>query len=150
MTATITPLMLLYIAAMYCMRKGEHGRIVDALAANWLINQTIVMGNGGYPDLPLFIAVDFVTGLWLATWEGGKAARRAAWVFILMIALNAAAYVNGAPVPAWHHSLLFALAWIQLGIVGAMDNGIRKALDSAVGSVRHPISGAVHYFRGRK
>jgi len=146
----ITPLMLLFIAAMFCLRKCGHGRVVDALAANWAINQAIVMSNSGYPGLPLFITVDFFTGLWLATWESGKVARRAAWFFIPMIALNAAAYVNGSPVPTWHHSLLFALAWLQLGIVGAMDDGIRKALDSAFGSVRHPISSTVYYFRGRK
>jgi hypothetical protein len=146
----ITPLMLLFIAAMFCLRKCEHGRVIDALAANWAVNQAIVMSNAGYPDLPLFITVDFLTGLWLATWEGGKAARRAAWVFIPMIALNAAAYVNGSPVPLWHHSLLFALAWLQLGMVGAMDNGIRTALDTAFCSIRHPISSAVYYFRARK
>jgi hypothetical protein len=150
MTAVITPLMLAYITAMYCLRRGEHGRVVDALAANWLINQVIVMGNAGFPDLPLFIAVDFFTGLWLATSNRGRVARRAALVFIPMIALNAAAYVNGDPVPWWHHGLLFALAWIQLGIVGAMNDGFRKALDSAVRSVRHPISSSMYFFRGRK
>jgi len=145
-----TPLMLLYIAAMYCLRKGSHGRVIDALAANWAVNQIIVMSNAGYPDLPLFIAVDFITGLYLATWEGGKAARRASSVFIAMIAMNAAAYVNGSPVPAWHHSALFALAWLQLGVVGAMDDGIRKALDTALRGIRHPISSAVYIFRGHK
>lgn len=145
-----TPLMLAFIAAMYCLRKGVHGRVVDALALNWAVNQAIVMGNGGYPDFPLFIAVDFITGFWLASWEGGKVARKAAWVFIPMIALNAAAYVNGSPVPAWHHSALFALAWVQLGFVGAMDNGIRKALDIAARGVRHPISSAIYLIWGRK
>ena len=146
----ITPLMLAFIAALYCLRNGREGRVVDALAANWAINQALVMGNEGFPVLPLFIAVDFVTGFWLASWEGTRTARRAAWVFIPMIALNSAAYVNGSPVPTWHHSLLFLLAWIQLGMVGAMDNGIRKALDFARCGVRNPISSAAYFFRGRK
>jgi hypothetical protein len=146
----ITPLMLAYIAAMYCLRKGNHGRVVDALAFNWLANQVIVMGNDGYPDLPLFILVDFLTGLWLVMWHGGKVARKASSILIPMIALNAAAYVNGTPVPAWHHSALFALAWLQLGVVGAMDNGVRKVVDIAVGGFCHPVSSAVYLFRNRK
>jgi hypothetical protein len=150
MTAVITLPMLLYMAAMYCLRKGSNGRVVDALAVNWLINQVIVMGNQSYSDLPLFIAVDFVTSLWLMTRVGGKAARRAAIFFIPMIALNAAVYASAGPDPVWHYNLLFALAAVQLGVIGAMDDGFRKAVDSALCSILHPISGAVHYFRGRK
>lgn len=146
----LTPVILLFISAMYCLRKGTHGRVVDALAVNWAVNQAIVMMNSGYPDLPLFIFVDFMTGIWLVAQEGGKVARRAAWVFIPMMALNAAVYVNGSPVPTWHYILLFSLAWLQLGIVGAMDNGTGKALDSAIGSVRHTISSAFYYFRRGK
>jgi len=151
MTAIITPLMLLYIAAMYCLRKGEHGRIVDALAANWFINQALVMSNVGYPHYLIgYCTIDFITGFWLMTWEGGKAARRAAIFFIPMLALNAAVYASGGSEPWWHYGTLFALAALQLGMVGAMDDGIRKVVDSALCSVRHPVSSAAYYFRGRK
>lgn len=143
-------LVLLYIAVIYCLRRGENIRVVDALAFNWFVNQCVVMANGGYPVLPVFIAVDFITGLWLATWESGKAAHKATWFFIPMIALNAAAYVNGEPIPSWHHTALFALAWLQIGAVGAMDDGFRKALDIAVRGFRHPVSSTFYYFRGRK
>jgi len=146
----MTIAVLLYIAVVYCLRRGENSRVVDAVALNWFVNQCVVEANGGYPVLPVFIAVDFITGLWLATWEGGKAARKATWFFIPMIALNAAAYVNGEPIPNWHYMALFALAWLQIGAVGAMDDGFRKALDTAVRGFCHPISSTVYYFRGRK
>lgn len=148
MTATITLPMLAYIVALYCFRKGGHGRVIDALAVNWAINQVIVMTNSGYPDLPLFIAVDLMTGIYLVSWVSGKVARLTAWVFIPMMSLNAAVYLADAP--AWHYHALFALAWIQLIVVGAMDDGIRKALDTAVRGLRHPVSSALHYFRGHK
>ena len=140
--------MLAYIAALYCLRKGGHGRVIDALAINWMVNQAIVMTNSGYPDLPMFIAVDFMTGLYLVSWVGGAAAKRAAWVFIPMMSLNAAVAI--VQIPAWHYASLFALAWIQLALVGAMEDGIRKALDTAVRGIRHPVSSALYYLRGHK
>jgi uncharacterized membrane protein len=146
----ITPLMVAYLAAIYCLQKGEYGRVIDALAVNWFVNQAIVMMNGAQPDLPLFVAVDFVTGLWLVTWAGGKVARKVSFVFVLMIALNSAAYIAQGLVPHWHYNALFALAWLQLGVVGAMDNGIRKAVVTAVRRVCDPVFSAVHYIRGQK
>lgn len=150
MTVALTPLMLLYIAAVYCLRKGDNIRVVDAVAFNWFLNQCVVMANGGYPVLPVFIAIDFITGLFLVTWVGGKTAHRASWFFIPMIALNAAAYVIGEPLPQWHYSTLFALAWLQIGVVGAMDDGFRTIVDRASSGILHPISSALYYFRGPK
>ena len=146
----MTVMVLLYIAAVYCLRRGENIRVVDAVALNWFLNQCVVEANGGFPVLPIFILVDFVTGLYLVTWVGGKVAHRTSWFFIPMIALNAAAYVNGEPLPDWHHAALFALAWLQIGAVGAMDDGFRKIVDSASRGVLHPISSALYYFRGEK
>jgi len=141
---------LLYIAVVYFLRRGENSRVVDAIAINWFLNQCVVEANGGFPVLPIFILVDFVTGLWLVTWKGGIVAHRASWFYIPMIAFNAAAYVNGEPLPGWHHATLFAFAWLQIGVVGAMDDGFRAFVDRASSGVLHPISSALYYFRGEK
>lgn len=147
----MTFLVLAYIAVVYILKRGENARIVDAIALNWLVNQCVVEANGGYPVLPIFIATDFITGLFLVTWMGGNiVAHRASWFFIPMIALNAAAYVIGEPLPEWHHSALFALAWLQIGVVGAMDDGFRTIVDRASSGILHPISSALYYFRGEK
>jgi len=126
---------LLYIAAVYCLRRGENMRVVDAIALNWFVNQCVV---------------DFITGLFLVTWVGGKTAHRVSWFFIPMIAINAAAYVNGEPLPEWHHATLFAFAGLQIGVVGAMDDGFRAFVVRASSGVLHPISSALYYFRGEK
>lgn len=141
---------LFYIAAVYCLRRGENMRVVDAVALNWFVNQCVVEANGGFPVLAVFIAVDFITGLFLVTWVGGKTAHRVSWFFIPMIAINAAAYVNGEPLPEWHHATLFAFAGLQIGVVGAMDDGFRAFVDRASNGVLHPISSALYYFRGEK
>lgn len=146
----MTIAVLLYIAFVYFLRRGDNSRVVDAIAINWFLNQCVVEANGGYPVLPGFILVDFVTGLWLVTWQGGVVAHRASWFFIPMMALNAAAYVNGEPLPDWHHVTLFAFAWLQIGVVGAMDDGFRAFVDRASSGVLHPISSALYYFRGEK
>jgi len=150
MTAVVTPWMMLYLATVYCLRDGDNRRVVDALAFNWFVNQIVVMANGGYPVLPIFIAIDFITGLWLATYEGSKTEHRAAWFFIPMMSLNAAAYVNGEPTPGWHYTALFALAWAQIGVVGANYDGFRKIVDRASSRILHPISSALYYFRNEK
>ena len=146
----MTVFVLLYIAVVYTLRRGDNIRVVDAVALNWFLNQVVVDANGGFPVLPVFILVDFVTGLFLVTWFGGKTAPRASWFFIPMIALNAAAYVNGEPLPEWHYATLFALAWLQIGVVGAMDDGFRTIVDRASSGVLHPISRTLYHFRGEK
>lgn len=148
----LTPFILAYLALLWAIR-GKAGRIADALAVNWLVNQCVVMMNGGYAYLPAFIAIDFLTGVYLSFYDGGNLARRASKFFIPMVALNAAGYVGGGEAPDWHYPVLFALAWAQLLAVGfgVWGNGLLEALDHTLCSVRVSLSRAASFFSwGRK
>lgn len=137
-----------YLAVLWGLHREKRcSLIADALAANWAVNQLIVMANGGWPVLPLFIAVDLATGAWLTAELGTKTARRTAWVFLPMIAFNAAVYATGST-PAWHHPALFILAWIQTAVVawGVWGDGLMEALDHPRVSVRLSLARAAHFF----
>ena len=147
----ITPLVLLYLAALWSIRRNDIGH---ALAVNWAVNQAAVMLNAGHPNFIVFIAVDLLTGVWLSLHVQTKAARQAAVFFLPMIALNAAAYVVGQPTPAWHYGVLFGLAWLQLiwVVTGIWGNGlmeIMEIMDNSGRGLRHSISGWFAFWRAK-
>lgn len=144
----ITLPILAYLAGLWFLRKCD---VTHALAVNWGVNQAIVMVNGGFPNLPLFIAVDFLTGLWLALKLQGPEARQAAFFFLPMIALNAAAYAAGT-LPHWHHTALFGLAWLQLlwVVIGVKGDELVESLDHTSIGIRNSIFGLLAFWRGGK
>lgn len=144
----ITWPILAYLACLWWLRRNA---VVHALALNWCANQAAVMLNGGFGNLPVFILVDFLTGLWLALRLQGKMARQTAAFFLPMIALNAAAYAAGS-VPEWHHAALFGLAWLQLlwVVIGVKGDELVGTMDNPGGGIRHAISWATSHFRGEK
>ena len=144
----MTVWILAYLAVLWGLHREKRcSLIADALAANWALNQLIVMMNGGWPVLPLFIVVDLATGIWLTMELGSTTARRAAFVFLAMMAFNAAVYVNGVT-PDWHHPLLFGLAWLQVAVVwwGVWGHGVVEAFDNPVGRVRLSLARVAHLF----
>lgn len=144
----ITPLVLLYLAALWAIRRDDIGH---ALAVNWAVNQAAVMLNAGHPNFIVFIAVDFLTTIWLALRVQTKLARDCAKFFLPMIALNAAAYVVGQPTPDWHYGVLFGLAWLQIlwVVTGIWGNGLMEVLDNSGRGFRHSISGWFAFWRAK-
>jgi len=141
----ITWPILAYLAVIWWLRRAP---VAHALAINWAANQGAVMLNAGYENLPVFVLVDFLTGLWLSLSVGGKQARQAASFFLPMIALNAAAYAAGAT-PFWHHTALFGLAWLQLlwVVIGVKGDGFLETLDHTSSRLRNTASGAFAFLR---
>jgi len=144
----ITYPILAYLAVLWWLRREP---VVHALAVNWAANQAAVMMNSGFGNLPVFVLVDFLTGIWLALNVRTKTARHAATFFLPMIALNAAAYAAGN-IPEWHHSVLFGLAWLQLlwVVIGVKGNGMVETMADSGRRLRNSISLAFAFFRGAK
>lgn len=137
-----------YLAVLWGLHREKRcSLIADALAANWAVNQLIVMANGGWPVLPLFIFVDLATAVWLTAELGTQTARRTAKAFIPMIAFNGAMYTQSV-LPDWHNPVLLFLAFAQAAVVawGVWGDGLVEALDNPRFSVRVSLARAVHFF----
>lgn len=120
-----------FIAALYlCRNLSSRPVIVDALALNWLVCQTIVIANGGYARPDLFVAVDFVTAVFLAAYVQGRRARTISSLFIPMLVINGFRYVIPADTPPILTSSLDVLAWSQLVVayIGG-QNGALATMD---------------------
>lgn len=122
---------LIYLALLATARRGEGSPVSDALSWNWLIATAGVMAFGGQ-QLPLFIAIDCVTGLYLALQIQTRTARNVAFFFLPMMALNAAAYWESDPPQPWQYIALSALSFAQVLVTiwGAWGGGVMEALDN--------------------
>ena len=128
--ATFTPAMLVYLAALW-LAIGKDARIASVLFACWAAGQAGVMINGGYAPTIWFVVIDFVAAMHLIFLVHSKDSRRVAFLFIPMITVNAAAYAQADPPLAWHYTVLFGLAWVQVlvAIWGAHRGGLIEVVD---------------------
>lgn len=122
---------LIYLALLAIARRGEGSPVSDALLWCWLAATAGVMFYGGQ-HLPLFIAIDCVTGLYLALRVQTKTARDVAFFFLPMMALNGAAYWESDPPQPWQYTALSALSFAQVSVAiwGAWGGGLIEALDN--------------------
>ena len=139
---------LAYLACVWGLHREKRcALIADALAANWAACQLFVILNDGWPVLPVFIAIDLATGLWLTMEVDSPVARRTAAMFLPMIAFNAAIYAAGAT-PEWHWGVLSVISWLQIAVVwwGVWGDGVLASLNNPVGGFRVSLARAVHLF----
>lgn len=135
----------LYVAGLYMAQRlaylrGNmwHGMVVDAMAFNWLCS-TLASILVPYPYLvPVYIAIDFCSALWLSRMVAGRVAGIAEIFYVGMIMWNSTFFFMSAFSPMDHWWGLSILAWGQFVFVtgGVLRHDIIEAVRNLAARLR--------------